>query len=244
LPAAGPFLGAHIPIFKETRMIPLRDSVRSRTFPFVNILLILANAGAFIYELSLPSSALEEFIRLWGLIPMHLTADPWGHGFTVVSSMFLHGGWAHFLGNMLYLWIFGDNVEDNMGHTRYLLFYILVGAAAASAQVFFHPASGLPMIGASGAIAGVLGAYFVLYPGASVVTLVPIGPFLRIMELPAYLLLGLWFVIQALSGVGSITQRTLHGDAGGVAWWAHAGGFAAGVVLVWFFRRRRRKRFF
>jgi membrane associated rhomboid family serine protease len=223
-------------------MIPLRDNTPSRTFPFVNIFLILLNAAAFVYELrfSTPQS-LETFIMSWALIPKHLLATPVTEWVTIPASMFLHGGWAHILGNMLYLWIFGDNVEDRVGHIRYFFFYLLVGTAAALTQTYAHPASGLPMIGASGAIAGVLGAYFVLYPRARVMSLVPVGFFLMRAEIPAFFFLLFWFLVQSLQSVGSLTARAVQGDVGGVAWFAHAGGFVAGFVLIWFFKKPSRR---
>jgi membrane associated rhomboid family serine protease len=153
--------------------------------------------------------------------------------------MFLHGGWAHVLGNMWFLYVFGDNVEDNLGPLAYLFFYLLVGAGAAATQLLSNPQSGLPMIGASGAIAGVLGAYFVLYPRARVLTFFIFIFFVRFIEIPAFFYLGIWFLMQAINGVGSISAIATRGDTGGVAWWAHAGGFASGFVLIPFFKRRR-----
>jgi membrane associated rhomboid family serine protease len=153
--------------------------------------------------------------------------------------MFLHGGFLHILGNMLYLWIFGDNVEDRMGHLRYLVFYLLCGWAASYAHVWSDPASRLPSIGASGAIAGVLGAYLVLYPRAKVVTLIPLGFFTEIVRIPAFLVLAFWFLQQFVAGALSLSARTA--QSGGVAWWAHIGGFATGLLLVGLFQRRRRR---
>lgn len=223
-------------------MIPIRDNVANRTFPIVNILLILANIGFFIMELRQPSpQALERFIGEWALIPAALFRDPWSHGIRVVTSMFLHGGWSHLIGNMMYLWIFGDNVEDRVGHLRYFLFYLLVGSAAGLAQAFLFPASGLPMVGASGAIAGIMGAYFVLYPGSKVTAIVPIFIFLKFVEIPAIFFLGLWFVVQAYQGYGTLLHSASGGElSGGVAWWAHAGGFLAGFLLIFFFKKPRR----
>lgn len=224
-------------------MIPLKDSVPSRTWPVVNVGIILLNGWAFIHELTLPSPVLlEEFIRNWAVVPARLVSDPWTEWPTIFAAMFLHGGWSHLIGNMMYLWIFGDNVEDRMGHVRYLFFYLFVGTAATLTQVYLSPLSRVPNIGASGAIAGVLGAYFVLYPNAKVLTLIPLGFFSRIIEVPAFFFLGFWFVLQAFQSLGSITQRAFHGDVGGVAWWAHAGGFVAGLFLVGFFKRGRTKR--
>ncbi len=150
----------------------------------------------------------------------------------------------HFLGNILYLWIFGDNVEDRMGHFRYLLFYLAAGTAAALTQSLFNPASRIPMMGASGAIAGVLGAYFLLYPKAKVLTFIPLWLFSRIVEIPAFFFLGFWFLMQTVQGLGSLAQQALRGDQGGVAWGAHAGGFLAGVILLPFLKRKRNRGFF
>lgn len=223
-------------------MIPIRDNVANRTFPFVNILLILANIGIFIFELNQPSpQALERFFGEWALIPAVLFRDPWGHGIRVFTSMFLHAGWSHLIGNMMYLWIFGDNVEDRVGHIRYLWFYLAVGTAAGLAQAFLFPSSGLPMVGASGAIAGIMGAYFVLYPGSKVMTIVPIFIFIKFIEIPAIVFLGLWFLIQAYQGYGTLLHSASEGVLnGGVAWWAHAGGFLAGFLLIFVFKKPRR----
>ena len=201
-------------------MLPLRDDIPSETRPTVTYLLIATNVLAFLWELS------GADVLAWTLVPARFTADPAGSAVTVVTAMFLHGGWLHLLGNMLYLWIFGDNVEDRLGHGRYLLLYVAGGAAAALAQVAIAPDSRIPMLGASGAIASVLGAYIVLYPRASVYTWVPI--FLGIIRIPAVVWLGLWFALQLLSGVASLGAQ----QSGGVAFFAHAGGFVAGVVLV------------
>lgn len=216
-------------------MIPLRDVIPSRTTPFVTVALIVANALAFLYQAALPRGQFEAFILNWGFVPADFSVV------TLLTSMFLHGGWLHFLGNMLYLWIFGDNVEDRFGHGRYLVFYLLCGAFAALAQSLTAPTSTVPMVGASGAIAGVLGAYLVMFPHSRVLTLVPIFFFIQIVEVPATILLGLWFVLQLLSGIGSLSVAR-GSNIGGVAFWAHAAGFVSGVVLVWLFRRRERER--
>jgi membrane associated rhomboid family serine protease len=215
-------------------MIPLRDVIPSRTTPVVTFFIIAVNALAFWFELALPGAQRQAFIRAWGIVPADFDAV------TVVSSMFLHGGWLHVLGNMWYLWIFGDNVEDRMGHLRYLVFYLLSGAVAGLAQVAVTPSSYVPMIGASGAIAGVMGAYFVLFPRSRVLTLLPIFIFIQIVEIPALWFLGLWFVFQVFSGVGSIA--TTAGSQGGIAFWAHVAGFAAGFAGVFLFRRPERQR--
>jgi membrane associated rhomboid family serine protease len=212
-------------------MIPLRDIVPSRTTPIVTISLIVANVLVFLYELTL-GRAVNDFTLYFGLVP---AAFSW---VAVFTSMFLHGGLFHVAGNMLYLWIFGDNVEDRMGHGRFLVFYLLCGTAAALAQTITAPDSVVPMVGASGAIAGVMGAYFVLYPKSRIVTLVPLFFFFQIIEVPAIFFLGIWFVMQFLSGVGSIGNAA----TGGVAFWAHVAGFLAGLSGVIVFRRPERQR--
>jgi len=215
-------------------MIPLRDVIPSRTFPLFTIAFIALNAVAFLYQVSLPDPALEALMYQYGVVPARFRWLP------VVTSMFLHGGWLHFLGNMLYLWIFGDNVEDRLGHVRFVLFYLFCGAAAALAHVFMNPNSILPTIGASGAIAGVMGAYFVLYPHSRVLALVPLFIFWEIIEVPAILFLGLWFVMQFFSGVGSIAAD-VGVESGGVAFWAHVAGFLAGVGSVFLLRKPAKK---
>ena len=216
-------------------MIPLRDIIPSRTTPFMTISMIVVNALVFVYQFSLDERDAEAFALFYGLIP---AAFSW---ITVFTSMFLHGGLLHFGGNMLYLWIFGDNVEDRMGHGRFLVFYLLCGIAAALAQTITDPESTIPMVGASGAIAGVMGAYFVLYPHSRILTLVPIFFFIQLIEVPAIFFLGIWFVMQFLSGVGSIANATGE-PAGGIAFWAHVAGFAAGLGAVSFFKRPERQR--
>ena len=215
-------------------MIPLRDIIPSRTTPVVTIALITINVLVFLYELSL-GRAVDAFTLYWGLVP---AAFSW---VTVLTSMFLHGGFLHVAGNMLYLWIFGDNVEDRMGHGRFLVFYLLCGVAAALAQTITAPDSVIPMVGASGAIAGVMGAYFVLYPKSRIVTLIPIFFFFQVIEVPAILFLGIWFLMQFLSGLGSIVS-VASGSTGGVAFWAHVAGFVAGLSGVVVFRRPERQR--
>src|SRR5918992_5916269 len=198
-------------------MIPLRDIIPSRTTPVVTIGLIVVNALVFFYQWSLGERDGEAFALFYGLIP---AAFSW---ITVLTSMFLHGGVLHFGGNMLYLWIFGDNVEDRMGHGRFLVFYLMCGMAAALAQTIVNPDSVVPMVGASGAIAGVMGAYFVLYPHSRILTLIPIFFFIQLVEVPAIFFLGIWFVMQFLSGVGSIATATGE-PAGGRGVWGHVGG--------------------
>jgi membrane associated rhomboid family serine protease len=214
-------------------VIPLKDVIPSRTTPFVTVTFIVLNSIAFLFELSLPEERLDTFVRAMGVVPANFL---WP---TLLTSMFLHGGWLHFLGNMLYLWIFGDNVEDNVGHGRFILFYLLCGAAAALAHMFMNPSSLVPTIGASGAIAGVMGAYFVLYPRSRILALLPLFVFWEIIEVPAIFFLGLWFVIQFFSGVGSVVMEA-GVDTGGVAFWAHVAGFLAGVATVFLLRKPRR----
>jgi len=223
-------------------MIPLRDDNPRRTFPFVTYILVALNVLAFLWELSL-GPRLEPALFNIAFIP----ARYWLPGnwvfdlLTIVTSMFLHGSLLHIGSNMLYLWIFGDNVEDRLGHGRYLLFYLLCGFLATFAHAAFSPASRLPAIGASGAIAGVLGAYLILWPHARVMTLIPIFFFITVRELPAVILLGLWFVLQLFSGVGSLGVRDAQ-DMGGVAYFAHIGGFVAGIALIALFGGMRRPR--
>ena len=210
-------------------MIPLRDVVPSRTTPYITITIIALNALAWLFELSLPHPVLNEFITLYGVVPAAFAPA------TLVTSMFLHGSWSHVLGNMWYLWIFGDNVEDRVGHGRFILFYLLCGIVAALGQVAVAPHSTLPTIGASGAIAGVMGAYFVLYPRSRVLTLIP-WIFLQIVELPAIVLLGFWFVMQLFSA-GTIAMTT-SSNSGGVAFAAHVVGFLVGMGGVFLFKQR------
>jgi membrane associated rhomboid family serine protease len=216
-------------------VIPLRDVIPSRTTPYVTITLIVINVLVFAYQFTLDKPLLEEFILYFGLIP---AAFSW---VAVLTSMFVHGGILHVGGNMLYLWIFGDNVEDRMGHGRFLVFYLLCGTAAALAQTAVRPDSTIAMVGASGAIAGVTGAYFVLYPRSRIVTLVPLFVFMQVMEVPAILFLGVWFLLQFVSGVGSIAATAAE-PAGGIAFWAHIAGFVAGISGVLVFRRPERQR--
>ena len=216
-------------------MIPLRDIIPSRTTPYVTIALIALNVLVFLFELTLGRDV-DAFTLYFGLVPANFA---WLNVFT---SMFVHGGFLHVGGNMLYLWIFGDNVEDRMGHGRFLVFYLLCGVAAAVAQTITAPDSTVPMVGASGAIAGVMGAYFVLYPKSRIVALVPLFFFFQIIEVPAIFFLGIWFLMQFLSGIGSIAEATRGAPGGGVAFWAHVAGFVAGITGVMLFRRPERER--
>jgi membrane associated rhomboid family serine protease len=225
-------------------MIPLRDDNPRRTFPFITYTLIALNVLAFVWELSLGPQLDEALFRSAFIPARYWIAGNWGFDlFTIVFSMFLHGGLMHIGSNMLYLWIFGDNIEDRLGHGRYLLFYLLCGFAATMAHAVFSASSKIPAIGASGAIAGVLGAYLLLYPHARVMTLIPIFFFITVRELPAILILGLWFVLQLFSGVGSLGVPDAQ-DLGGVAYFAHIGGFVAGmlfILLLGGFRTPRRR---
>ena len=216
-------------------MIPLKDVIPSRTVPFVTITIIVLNSLAFLFELSLPNRVLESFIRVYGVVPADFSM------LTTVTSMFLHGGWLHILGNMLYLWIFGDNVEDQLGHGRFVLFYLICGVVAGLAHVFMNPASTVPTIGASGAIAGVMGAYFVLYPHSRILALLPLFVFWEVIEVPAIFFLGIWFVMQFFSGVGSIAMGASRATSGGVAFWAHVAGFLAGMATVFVLRKPSRR---
>lgn len=222
-------------------MLPIGDDNRGRQLtPIVNWLLILANLAVFIYQIYLPMPDLERFLWAYGAIPADLTdafpspsIDSLTVYSTIFTSMFLHGSILHFLGNMLFLWVFGDNIEDAMGHVGYLLFYIAGGFSAALAHIAFEIDSVVPMIGASGAISAVMGAYLLLFPGGMVRVLIFIGIPL-IFSVPALLVIGMWFATQLMSGMAALEGA---GEAaGGIAFWAHIGGFVAGAVLVWFFR--------
>jgi membrane associated rhomboid family serine protease len=211
-------------------VIPISDEIRSQRVPLVTYAMIGINVVAFLFELTLGQEVQGLFMAL-GAVPARITSpssSPLVY-VTLLSSIFLHGGWLHLIGNMLYLGIFGDNVEDAMGHSWYTLFYLAAGAAAGVAQVVTAPASMIPAIGASGAIAGVLGVYLVLYPTAPVRVLVPTFFFMRVARLPAILVLGMWFVIQLFNGALSFGVRTM--ATGGVAWFAHIGGFVAGLII-------------
>ena len=229
-------------------MFPLKDDNPSNTAPIVTVALIVLNALVFVYQISLEAGgpdgarAGQAFIEEFGLVPCRLTgACRVGSelplpALTIFTSMFMHGGLFHIGGNMLYLWIFGNNVEDTLGHTRYLVFYLLSGVVAALAQTLVGPSSVVPMVGASGAVSGVLGAYLLLFPGAHVTTLIILGFFFRLVQIPAMVVLGFWIVLQVLNGLGSF------GASGGVAFFAHIGGFVAGMGLLHLLRPRARSR--
>jgi membrane associated rhomboid family serine protease len=212
-------------------MLPLRDVIPSRTVPYATVTIIVLNAIAWFFELSMPREQLSEFLQVYGVVPAAFVPS------TLLTSMFLHGSWSHVVGNMWYLWIFGDNVEDRLGHGRFVVFYLLCGIVAALGQMVIDPQSSLPTIGASGAIAGVMGAYFVLYPHSRVLTLIPLIIFWEIIELPAIMLLGFWFLMQLFSaGAIAVTAST---GGGGVAFMAHVAGFLTGVVGVFAFRKKQ-----
>jgi membrane associated rhomboid family serine protease len=213
-------------------VLPISDVIPSRTVPVVTVGLIVANVLVFLYQLTLPERALQAFVASYAVVPAWFSLP------TLVTSQFLHGGLLHIGANMLYLWIFGDNVEDRLGHVGYLLFYLGAGALAAILQIFFSPFSTVPMLGASGAIAGVMGAYFILYPHSRVLTVVFLLFLFDVVEIPAIFLLGIWFLMQLLNGVGSIGVSSV---GGGTAFWAHVGGFVAGVAVGVILRRRDRR---
>ena len=223
-------------------MIPLRDANPTRRTPVVTLGLIVACFVVFAWELGLQATSeasLNAFVTEWGVVPRELL-DAWGDDqiasqetATLVTSQFLHGGWLHLIGNMLYLWIFGNNIEDRLGRVLFLLFYLAGGVIAALTQVAVDPDSTVPLIGASGAIAATLGAYLVLFPGARITTLVFLGFFYQLINVPAVVVLGFWFVLQLLDGVGQIGRET---GAGGIAFFAHIGGFVAGAAVGWLLR--------
>jgi membrane associated rhomboid family serine protease len=213
-------------------MIPLRSSERHYTAPTVTLLLIALNVVVFLYELSLPNWRLRNFMAVYGIVPDHLNLASIG------TSMFIHGGFLHILGNMWFLWIFGRGIEDILGHAKYLFFYLACGVAAAIGHILTNVGSPVPTVGASGAIAGVMGAYLVKFPRARIVTLVPILIFLTTVDLPAAFLLLYWFAIQFFNGVGSVGYS--QASSGSVAWFAHVAGFLAGIGLVFLMHPKQR----
>jgi membrane associated rhomboid family serine protease len=222
-------------------LIPIRDNIPSRRAPVVTWTLIALNAVVFFYELDLGPSELRHFMNLFGVVPSRYSHPDWartlGDYWPFFTSMFLHAGWLHIIGNMWALWIFGDNVEDRMGRLRFLLFYLLTGLVAGLTHTFTNPESTVPSMGASGAIAGVLGAYFVLFPRAQIVVMFPVLFWPFFFQLPAFIYLLFWFLSQVFGGaVFDLGSQ----NAGGVAWWAHVGGFASGVVLHRLFLLPRR----
>lgn len=222
-------------------MFPLRDTIPSRSFPIITILLICVNLLIFFYEFTL-GPQVESLISSLGVIPAHfsnfLSLSPRGWLrliLTLFSSVFLHGSWFHVISNMWYLWIFGDNIEDRTGHLRFFVFYLLCGLLAGITHIVMNPLSEIPTIGASGAVAGVMGAYIVLFPRSKITTLIFLVIFIQIVRIPAIIFLGFWFILQILSGtlsLGIIEQSS------GVAWWAHIGGFFTGMIIVFLFKKR------
>ena len=221
-------------------MLPLQDTVRARDLPLMNWLLIAGNALAFFLQATCGPRQLAALVNGYGLVPQRLLASPGpAQILTIFTSMFLHGGWWHLISNMWVLYIFGDNVEDRMGHFRYLIFYLLCGLAASLAHVYLNPLSRIPTVGASGAISGIMAAYLVLFPRARVITLVP-GLFLPwFVEVPALIFIGFWFVSQLFNGLFALAAAGALRTYGGVAWWAHVGGFLGGLLLVRLCERRR-----
>ncbi|MDH7480254.1 MAG: rhomboid family intramembrane serine protease [Syntrophomonadaceae bacterium] len=214
-------------------MIPLRDCLRPRSFPYVNLALILATLGVWVWQTTLSNRELIQLVQLYGAVPARISRSLFAQGdlgalLPLTTSIFLHGGWVHILGNMLYLWVFGDNVEDRLGHLRYLLFYLGAGIIGGLAQVYFNPGSTTPVVGASGAIAGVLGAYVLSYPRAQIETLLVLVFYITIVRIPAVVFIFFWFALQLLNGVASLGG----GVAQTVAWWAHIGGFLGGMLLL------------
>ena len=221
-------------------MLPIRDDVRSQSFPIMNTLLIAANVIVFFLEAGLSPAQIDRVIHLFGFIPAQFSfLNPISY-LPIFTSMFMHGGWFHIISNMWILFIFGDNVEDRMGSLRYLVFYLLGGVAAALLHVFVQPTSTMPVVGASGAIAAVMGAYFLLFPRARVISLVPVFIFAWFVQVPAVIYLGVWFVSQLYSGVLSLGGAG-GVEMGGVAWWAHVGGFVFGLLLADVFGTRRKR---
>ena len=218
-------------------MIPIKDTVPRRSYPFVTVALIAANSVLFFFELTLSPGGLNELIHLFGLVPARYSHPAWAEaiGFPLdtywpfVTNMFLHGGWLHIISNMWMLYLFGDNVEDRVGHVRFLLFYLLAGLAANIVHFAVNHESQIPVIGASGAIAGVMAAYLRLFPLARIITLFPIFFIPYFLELPAFIFMGLWFIMQLLSGAASLASSA---TGAGIAWWAHIGGFAVGFLLI------------
>jgi len=222
-------------------MIPLKDMTPRRSFPLMTLLLIAANIAVFIHQISLPPRAADAFIMTYGLVPAKISMPLAGRHYTLVQAlvplftcMFLHGGWLHIIGNMWFLWIFGANVEDRLGAFPFLLFYLVCGIGSGITQAAFSWGSKIPSLGASGAISGVLGAYIIFFPGSRILTLIPLFIIFFTARIPAVIFIGLWFLVQFLSGLGSMGAV----NSGGVAWWAHVGGFLMGMILALGLKRR------
>jgi len=222
-------------------MIPLKDMTPRRSFPLMTLLLIAANVAVFIHQISLPPRAADAFIMAYGLVPAKISMALAGRHYTLAQAlvplltcMFLHGGWLHIIGNMWFLWIFGANVEDRLGALPFLLFYLVCGIGSGVTQAAFSWGSKIPSLGASGAISGVLGAYIIFFPGSRILTLIPLFIIFFTARIPAVIFIGLWFLVQFLSGLGSMGAV----NSGGVAWWAHVGGFLMGMILALGLKRR------
>jgi membrane associated rhomboid family serine protease len=222
-------------------MIPLKDMTSRRSFPVMTLLLIVANTAVFIHQISLPPRAADAFIMTYALVPSKISMALAGRHYTLVQAlvplftcMFLHGGWLHIIGNMWFLWIFGANVEDQLGALPFLLFYLVCGIGSGITQALFSWGSKIPSLGASGAISGVLGAYIIFFPGSRILTLIPLFIIFFTARIPAVIFIGLWFLVQFLSGLGSMGAV----NSGGVAWWAHVGGFLMGMILALGLKRR------
>lgn len=222
-------------------MVPLRDDNPTQITPYVTYGLIIANVLVFFYEISLSAPQINDFFHLYAVVPKELTASfsgipinqPVPEWLTLITAQFLHGGWMHLGGNMLFLWIFGNNIEDQLGHVKYVIFYLGCGILAALSQWFFAINSGIPSLGASGAIAGVMGAYIIRFPKAEILTLVPLGFFITTLRIPAVFFLGFWFLQQAFFSLTSLGMpANVEMETGGIAYWAHAGGFVFGVILA------------
>lgn len=222
-------------------MIPIKDTIPRIGFPLITWIIILINGIIFIFEISIPKNILTQFFNLFGLVPARYSQGAFGPHIPLdnylpfLTSMFLHGGWLHIIGNMWFLYLFGDNVEDQMGHVRFLIFYLLSGIAAGLAYFILDIHSTVPEIGASGAIAGVMGAYMIMFPKSRILTLIPIFIFPFFVEFPAILFIGFWFILQLFSGTLGLASQEA---GGGIAWWGHVGGFITGILLLPFFRKK------
>ena len=222
-------------------MIPLKDMTPRRSFPVITLLVIAVNVAVFVHQITLPPRAADAFIMTYALVPSKISLALAGRHYTLAQAllplftcMFLHGGWLHIIGNMWFLWIFGGNVENRLGAIPYLFFYLFCGIVSGITQLAFSWGSHVPSLGASGAISGVLGAYIVLFPGSRILTLIPLFIIFFTARIPAVIFIGLWFLVQFLSGIGSLGAA----NTAGVAWWAHVGGFLMGVLLARVMSRR------
>ncbi len=228
-------------------MFPIKDTIPTKTFPIATWTIIALCGIVFYFETTLPDKLLLHLIKTFGIVPSEFTRPfyrthhrPFVDYVAFITTMFLHGGWLHILGNMWFLHIFGSKIEETVGHLRFLIFYLICGIFASMAYTYISPKSHVPVIGASGAIAGVMGAYYVMFPRARILTFIPIIIIPWFAELPAFIFLGWWFILQVFSGTAAMV---LPGDGGGVAWWGHIGGFVAGIILVFFFRQKGRRHY-